>query len=185
MNGMNGLEFVGFPKIHRLAREIVITEKIDGSNAQIFITKDGEIRAGSRNEYISPEQDNFGFARWVQDNKEELLKLGVGRHYGEWWGRDIQRQYNQKERHFSLFNTERWKDKELPNCVRLTPVLYRGIFSSDVIDEKLSFLEENGSVAAPGFLEPEGVVIFHIESRYLFKKTLNGDGIKGKYSTRA
>jgi hypothetical protein len=31
------LEFVEFQKIPRLKREIVITEKIDGTNAQVFI----------------------------------------------------------------------------------------------------------------------------------------------------
>jgi hypothetical protein len=29
------VEFAGFPKIARLSRECVITEKIDGTNAQI------------------------------------------------------------------------------------------------------------------------------------------------------
>ena len=35
-------EFQPFPKIPRLSREIVITEKIDGTNAQILITDDGQ-----------------------------------------------------------------------------------------------------------------------------------------------
>ena len=30
-------EFIEFPKMARLSRECVITEKIDGTNAQIFI----------------------------------------------------------------------------------------------------------------------------------------------------
>lgn len=42
-------EFNGFPKIARLSRECVITEKIDGTNAQIFITDYGDIYFGSRN----------------------------------------------------------------------------------------------------------------------------------------
>ena len=33
------VEFVGFPKIARYSREIVATEKIDGTNAQVFVTE--------------------------------------------------------------------------------------------------------------------------------------------------
>jgi hypothetical protein len=41
-------EFVEFPKMARFAREIIVTEKIDGTNAQVWISDDGtEIRAGS------------------------------------------------------------------------------------------------------------------------------------------
>ena len=36
------MEFIKFEKIARLNREIIITEKIDGTNAQICITEDGE-----------------------------------------------------------------------------------------------------------------------------------------------
>lgn len=42
------MEFNGFPKIYRLSRECIITEKIDGTNASILITDDNEIFAGSR-----------------------------------------------------------------------------------------------------------------------------------------
>ena len=34
--------FSQFPKMARLSREIVITEKIDGTNAQVLITDDGD-----------------------------------------------------------------------------------------------------------------------------------------------
>ena len=39
------MEFEGFPKIARLSREIVVTEKIDGTNARVCITEDGRIFA--------------------------------------------------------------------------------------------------------------------------------------------
>jgi hypothetical protein len=68
--------------------------------------------AGSRSQYITPERDNHGFARWVQDDADELWALGEGRHFGEWWGSGIQRGYGlQKgEKRFSLFNVARWAD---------------------------------------------------------------------------
>ena len=37
------MEFQGFGKIARLDREIIVTEKIDGTNAQIRITGANEI----------------------------------------------------------------------------------------------------------------------------------------------
>jgi hypothetical protein len=43
------------------------------------------------------------------------------------------------------------------------------------IKDALKSLTENGSRAAPGFMNPEGIVIFHIASRHLFKKTLLND----------
>lgn len=40
-------------------------------------------------------------------------------------------------------------------------------------------LAVNGSYAAPGFMNPKGVVVFHAANGTLFKKTLGGDGHKG------
>jgi hypothetical protein len=79
-------EFVTFPKIPRLFKDCVVTEKIDGSNGVIFISDEGEMFIGSRNRWLSAESDNFGFHRWATENKDELMKLGAGRHHGEWWG---------------------------------------------------------------------------------------------------
>ncbi|MCJ7726507.1 MAG: hypothetical protein MUP76_09000, partial [Acidimicrobiia bacterium] len=46
--------------------------------------------------WITPEVDNYGFARWVKDHEEELRTgLGAGLHFGEWWGQGIQRRYGQ------------------------------------------------------------------------------------------
>src|SRR5687768_207065 len=85
--------FQPFPKIARFSREIVITEKIDGTNAQVFIDESGNVIAGSRSRWITPQDDNFGFAKWVAENRIDLLGLGPGRHYGEWWGLGVQRGY--------------------------------------------------------------------------------------------
>ncbi|KKK96424.1 hypothetical protein LCGC14_2662910, partial [marine sediment metagenome] len=49
----------------------------------------------------------------LNENKKELMKLGVGTHHGEWWGSGIQRRYNLDEKRFSLFNTGRWVDTHL------------------------------------------------------------------------
>lgn len=189
-------EFVEFPKMARLSREIIITEKIDGTNACVFIGEDGAIRAGSRTRWITPQDDNFGFAGWVERNADALRKLGPGRHFGEWWGVGIQRGYGLTERRFSLFNVSRWAlhgtepqriatqdpriekyQDVLPECCGLVPVLYRGPFDMSEVYAALDDLKERGSAAAPGFMRPEGVVVFHTAANIGFKKTLEKDEI--------
>ena len=165
--------FVSFQKIARLSRDCIITEKIDGTNAQILITDDGLMFTGSRNRWITPQDDNYGFAKWVEQNKEELFKLGPGRHFGEWWGCGIQRKYDLAEKRFSLFG--RIKALEIPKCVSVVPQLYEGSFNTNSIELILETLKLNGSVAAPGFMKPEGIVIFHKASGTLFKKTIEDD----------
>lgn len=173
-------EFVEFPKIARLHREVVVTEKIDGTNASVWVAEDGSVRAASRNRFITPEADNFGFARWVRENEEALRQLGPGSHFGEWWGAGIQRRYGLTERRFWLFNVKRWEDPaSRPAICGCVPVLYRGLFESDAINTCLTRLETEGSVAAPGFPDPEGIVVYHTAANTLFKRTLDGDGHKG------
>ena len=168
-------EFREFQKIVRLKRGMVVTEKIDGTNGCIYIGDDGEFLVGSRTQWITPEKDNFGFARWAYANESALRELGPGRHYGEWWGGGIQRTYGLRlEKRFSLFNTARWKDGH-PDCVSVVPVLFEGDFSTETIDRILAKLAEIGSVAEPGFMRPEGVVVYHTLSGTLFKKTIEKD----------
>jgi hypothetical protein len=176
--------FEPFPKIARLSRECIITEKLDGTNAQILIREDGSMLAGSRNRWLQPAKgtDNYGFAAWVAEHREELAQLGPGRHFGEWWGNGIQRGYGVAEKRFSLFNVTRWKDPvTVPLCCSAVPTLYAGIFSTQAIEQVLADLKLLGSSAAPGFMDPEGIVIFHTASGQLFKKTIVGDEYRKGY----
>lgn len=176
-------EYTPFPKIARLSREIVITEKIDGTNGLISIGESGEFEVGSRTTWITPEKDNYGFAAWAYANKEELLKLGPGRHFGEWWGQGIQRKYGMTEKRFSLFNVSKWSDPAVrPACCHVVPVLcIHPTFSTPVIIEFLNKLKDGGSAAAPGFLNPEGIIIYHTQGNLYFKKTiLKDEEWKGK-----
>lgn len=185
---MENLEFIGFPKMARLTRAMSISEKIDGTNAQVFITeltynsaskiifqKDGlTMYAGSRTKWITPEDDNAGFARWCKANAEELMQLGTGQHFGEWWGQGIQRNYGLKEKRFSLFNTHRWTDSR-PACCGVVPLLYEGLFDTKMIELTLEALRVEGSRAAKGFMNPEGIIVFHTAAGIGFKKTLDKD----------
>ena len=171
-------DFIPFQKIPRLKRSCVITEKLDGTNAQIVIDAEGNIRAGSRNRWITPDNDNYGFAGWVGRNEEELRKLGEGQHFGEWWGNGIQRGYGLKEKRFSLFNTGRWSDPAIrPACCDVVPVLYAGHFATDTVDMVLDTLKETGSQAAPGFKRPEGVIVFLPASNHLYKVLAENDDV--------
>jgi len=169
-------EFIEFRKMARLSREIIITEKLDGTNAQILITEDGGFFTGSRNRWITPEDDNFGFSAWCHQNRTELEKLGPGRHFGEWWGVGIQRAYGLHERRFSLFNTHRWSE-ERPACCHVVPILYVGEFDTAKINAVLTGLAACGSMAAPGFMKPEGIIIFHTAANLAFKKTIEKDEV--------
>lgn len=178
------IEFQPFPKIARLSRECTITEKLDGTNASIVITDDGQFLTGSRTKWITPDDDNYGFSRWAHEHKDELMNLGPGAHFGEWWGAGIQRRYGMSEKRFSLFNTHRWSDDAVrPSCCHVVPVLYRGIFSTMETDSALHVLYKAGSVAAPGFNNPEGIIIYHHAANLYFKKTIHKDEEwKGKSS---
>lgn len=187
---MNTDDFESFEKIPRLNRQVVVTEKIDGSNVQVYITDDGLLYAGSRNRWIEPgkQTDHFGFAAWVQENAEELMQLGPGRHFGEWYGQGIARKYGLDRKKFALFNVGRWRGESLvvrddydelvlpPAVCDVVPVLdiING-FDTEAIERSLDRLRQFGSVAEPGFMRPEGVVLFHTQSRRLFKVTLEND----------
>jgi len=222
------MEFVKFNKIPRLNRNCTITEKIDGSNAQIFIydsnkplfpntpieiivsksfidnyslfEKEGiYIFAGSRTRWLdaSSKGDNHGFAKWVKENAEELLELDEGRHYGEWYGKGINRNYGLTENRFALFNVGKWHKygdkkrlisidsetkkekytKEAPKCCEIVPILYEGLFDTNKINEVVHNLKTNGSVAVPGFFKPEGIIVFHEASGKLFKVTCENDNM--------
>ena len=172
--------FEGFPKIARYNRECVISEKIDGTNGCIHVADDGTVTAGSRSRWITPEADNYGFAKWVKSNEEDLRYLGPGRHFGEWWGAGIQRKYGIVGKRFSLFNVSKWADDAIrPHCCYVVPELWRGPahMLQFAIELTLGNLRRNGSVAAPGFMAPEGIVVFHTASGHLYKITLENDEI--------
>lgn len=229
-----GLTFVEWPKIARLNRDVVVTEKIDGTNAAVGVTADGRVYAQSRNRILTVGNDNFGFAAWVKRHEQTLAKLlGIGLHFGEWWGVGIGRGYDLSERRFSLFNVAKWAadsttllafaNARLNGCaIDTVPVLYSGPWTAvlgyhdatadvapgerawltpeqmggweGVQDQpnprprfapnfELEWLKRVGSQAAPGYMNPEGIVVFHRASGTLLKATIENDAEwKGKRS---
>ncbi|MEU0912154.1 RNA ligase family protein [Streptomyces althioticus] len=205
-------EFTPWAKTARLFRPIVVTEKLDGTNSAIHIsqassfeipenstavTVDGTVyilTAQSRKRIITPGKttDNYGFAGWVYDNAEALVRLlGEGLHFGEWWGQGIQRRYDMESRVFSLFNTEWYDHLNHDDAavfgdtrINTVPILYTGTFNEVQIKAVLQDLQENGSYAAPGFMNPEGICIYHTQTRGVFKVTLDNQDA-GKWEAAA
>lgn len=204
------MKFNDFRKIPRLNRDIIISEKIDGSNAQIYIVSDENILkseseipqyyiaqkdnlymfVGSRTRWLNlgKESDNYGFAQWVKENNEELFKLGEGQHFGEWYGKGINRNYGLPNRRFALFNTSKWikktetsipplaeKQQYCPNCCEVVPEIYIGEFNTEKINSLIEKLKTSGSVAVPGYLSPEGLIVYHTASKQYFKVTCEND----------
>lgn len=197
------IEFVAWPKTPRLYREILITEKLDGTNCCIVFQDAGEdydfipsaslvtdgvsayeVGVQSRKRMITPGRttDNYGLAGWVYENKDELFELlGPGRHYGEWWGLGVQRGYGQETKRLSLFNHR--KHGHLhgnPQVVGGIPVdvtynLYHGEFSDSAVMGALADLHRGGSQHAPGFDNPEGIVVYHEQAGQVFKVTLDNN----------
>lgn len=131
------------------------------------------------------DTDNFRFAAWAAENALELFKLGVSTHFGEWYGQGIQRGYGLQERRFALFNVHQWAkgyyamreghDTDFPKCCEVVPTLYTGAFDTMRIEYLMAQLKNEGSRAVPGFINPEGIIVYHTAAKTLFKKTFDGD----------
>ena len=211
-------EFRKYPSIPRYRKDIQVTEKIDGTNAAVLITDTAEytyeeykqvpeeeisssgpsyrVQAQSRSRIITPgkKTDNHGFAAWTYANAEALAALlGPGCHYGEWWGSGINRGYGLKngEKHFTLFNRDRYADLEPTPLLSRVPLLYEGPASYragghlvDAVEFTMANLKLTGSKTpfASGYDNPEGVVVFHTASRNLYKVTYEYD--EGKWTRK-
>lgn len=204
------MEFTDFGKIPRLNREWVVSEKIDGTNAAVIIEEgpDGYVvGAQSRNRLITPDDDNFGFAQWVEDNATLLADtLGEGVHFGEWAGPGIQKNPHElDERKFFLFIPARYmgiiSDEAWRAGVVVVPTfglavnlgtLYKGV------EDVLEMLRDTGSfahyvshpdsdfVGEPyGRGKAEGVVVYSTAARQAFKVTTKDDDIPKALAERS
>lgn len=215
------ITFEPWPKLPRLNKPVIVTEKIDGTNAAIIVEKivgsglapdspghldwargrvngtngtsvvamaDGDtflVGAQSRNKLIQPggSTDNAGFAGWVAQHALDLVTLlGPGRHFGEWWGRGIQRGYDQPAKRFSLFNVSRYADMFVASPLRFDDETYVNtvpyLGETTGFEDVMAFVEAlriQGSAAAPGYDRPEGVVAFHTAGQSMFKAFLEND----------
>jgi len=157
-----------------------VDREFNGSTWTDYFTDAHAVFAQSRKQLLSVEKDNFGFAKWVATNADALVRrLGPGRHFGEWWGQGIQRRYGLDHKRFSLFNTRRHGDIGVVGLdggmLTVVPKLYEGPYADFDADWALKRLRAVGSLAAPGFMNPEGFILFHQAAGEMFKVTLEGD----------
>lgn len=176
------MEFEAFPKITRYEKAAaIVTEKIDGTNACIAFTEDGELTIQSRKRIISPDaldgkgSDNYGFAHYVRTHEKKLWQFfGPGRHFGEWFGTGIQRSYGMRERVFAPFNTSLFSQErieaEAPEGVTYTPVLAITQLAdlNETLDTVMADLLTNGSKTREGAgWSAEGTMIYVPQFGYL------------------
>lgn len=181
------MEFEKWPQIPRINKALVfVSEKIDGTNAQIAINDETiapilneagrtivepsvctTVRAGSRKRWISQDYDNYGFAAKVAKYRNPLSKLlPTGRHYGEWAGPGIQRnplklQFNT----FFSFNTKLFQPEYLERIQEeipwfdVVPLWFQG--NLEEFTKLLPYLKEGRPLDARQFSGPaEGFVAF-------------------------
>lgn len=163
------IEFKKYPKTPRFNNlKYLVTEKLDGTNACIMI-QEGTVEAASRNRKITAEDDNYGFAAWVEENHQELLELGNGYHYGEWVGKGINRGYELDERRFYIFGN--YKKEKLPTCVYNVPNL--GSCDISGVEFMKQRLIEYGSFINKDFKNVEGLILQDKFSGFRYKVIIN------------
>lgn len=166
------VEFKAWGKIPRENPfNVTITEKINGTNGCIIIRDGSIVGVQSRNRLITPKDDNYNFARWVDENRSELCGLGDGYHYGEWAGIGIQKNpHCLIEKQFFLFNTFRWNDNNpnRPPCCNVVPVLFQGLLESETIPEIMLSLARDAHEDET----PEGIVVYYHAFRKYTKHTI-------------
>lgn len=85
--------------------------KLHGTNAGIFVSPDGTIKAMKRTGFITPENDNHGFAAFVESIRPALDALSKTINspwtiFGEWAGKGVQKHdavSKLEEKHFFIF----------------------------------------------------------------------------------
>lgn len=104
-----------YGKTSRLSKQIVVTEKLDGSNL-IFLKKDGKIHVATRNyiyplEGIEQYKDRLykGLCEWLQENKFDMPEGTVL--MGEWMG--MGRKYKRQFKKFNLFAVGKYQNDQL------------------------------------------------------------------------
>lgn len=164
------IERLGNQAVHGiLDGKVYVFPKIDGTNASIWL-EDGELKAGSRNREINEVQDNAGFYKWVQENKEHFLPFFEKNPdytlYGEWLvPRTLKTYHEDAWRHFYIFDVLCQDfDKCVPfdvyaealEEVGLSYILPMAILDSPSVQEVVDLCEDNKYLIAEGV--GEGVV---------------------------
>lgn len=151
------IEMPKYPHIARLTddsplfllREVLATEKVDGTNARFGLVN-GRFQVGGRNIVFGQNDDAFGFRAWCEDNDVEERVRSANPdtdnivYFGEWFGPRIQKGIDYgAERRFAGFDVWRhagnWLDRaDAEECFKaiglpMVPVVWSGpIYGQDI-----------------------------------------------------
>lgn len=154
--------------------ECYIFPKIDGTNASVWLGKDGIVQAGSRKRHLSVSEDNAGFYSWVleQDNiRDYLLKNPNHTLYGEWLVPHSLKTYrDDKWEQFYIFDVCEHKDESVKylKFKEYEPLLKEygleyippiRIIRNPTYDNLNKCLEENKYLIKDGYGTGEGIVV--------------------------
>jgi hypothetical protein len=178
------MEFKKYQHVERIGKDEVdgievgecwIFPKIDGTNGSIYLDTEGNIKAGSRNRELTPENDNAGFYNWVLGNKnikDYLQKHPTHRLFGEFLVPHTLRTYRDNTwRRFYIFDV--CTDKEGGGLEYIPYSIYQPLleeFNLDYIppiariknptyENFINCLEQNNFLIQDGKGVGEGIVI--------------------------
>lgn len=177
-------EFKSWGSTTRENKNKTITEKLDGTNACI-VAQDGKVTAQSRKRIITPDDDNYGFAKWVYDNAGALLDtLGYGYHYGEWYGEGIQKNpLGIEGKRFALFHATKYTegngfDLERVDGLETVPLLHHGQCDVWTVPNIMQDLETYGTKVKGAKTENIYTGIPGLDDlEYVYKKAAKAEGI--------
>lgn len=187
--GLDPEVFRSWGSTERFHKGLFITEKIDGTNGCIAIGY-GKVVAQSRKRSISVGNDNYGFAAWVAENAGVLEDtLGIGYHYGEWYGEGIQKNpLGIKGRHFGLFNAWHWGRTENRHALEMVPgltvvpTLFDGTQNDaniwtipDVVTSLVHYGSKVEGANPAG--KAEGVIVWHRGTNTRYKILIENDSL--------
>lgn len=188
------VERLGSPEVEGiLDGECYFFPKIDGTNASVWMTKNG-IRAGSRNRDLATGKDNAGFFEWVKNStplKEMLYEYSHLRLYGEWLVPHSLNTYQDDAwRRFYVFDVY---DGETPvHYEEYKPLLDRykidyipPIFAVNMPQEEKAILatEKNTFLIKDGQGIGEGVVIKNYSFKNRFGRTVWAKVVTNEFKT--
>ena len=174
------MNFEKYQHVERLSHSAVegittgtchVFPKIDGTNASVWLNRDGTLGAGSRNRTLSLDNDNHGFCRWVQEGDHKLRVLldhfPYLRLFGEWLVPHSLKTYREDAwRDFYIFDVLEKDDGYVPytrysNIFESTGITYipcMAVIKDGTTEQFLNIAERNDYLMQPGEIG-EGLVI--------------------------
>ena len=173
--------------------------KIDGTNASVWKSAGGDICCGSRNRELSLENDNQGFAAWVEENEERFEKFFLSNPdcvlYGEWLVPHSLKTYRDDAwRDFYAFDV--WSDELDVHCefdvysghlenagINYVPPL--ATIKNPTHEELTRFLEKTGEfLVKDGEGKGEGIVVKNYDYRNRFGRQTWGKIVTNEFKER-